>query len=86
MWTITGLSNITAVGISGQLADTNNARITTTDTSGITQTSTITITGFTTADNGGRVQCINLADSTVQGMATVSVGEWMLGIFIFFIK
>jgi hypothetical protein len=73
VWTITGLSGITAVQVTGQGAVNNNARITTTDTSGVTQTSTITITGFTTADNGGTVQCVNLADSAVEGMTTVSV-------------
>ena len=74
MWTITGLSNITAVWTGGQLAANNNARITTTDTGGLTQTSTITITGFTTADDGGTVQCINLFNVLVEGMATMSVG------------
>ena len=54
----------------------NNPRITTNDTSGVTQSSTITITGFTTADNG-TIQCINLADSRGQGMASISVGEWL---------
>ena len=74
VWTITGLSGITAVGLTGQLAATNNDRITTTDTSGVTQTSTITITGFNTSDNGGNVQCIDLNSIAVQGMATLSVG------------
>ena len=54
-----------------------SARITTTDTSGTTPSSTITITGFTTSDNGGTIQCINLADGSVQGIASISVGEWI---------
>ena len=73
-WTITGLSGITAVGTSGQLAANSNARIINTDT-GDPLTSTITITGFTTADNGGRVQCNELISGAVQGMTTISVGE-----------
>ena len=59
----------------GRSAANNNARITTTDTSGITQSSTITMIGFTTLDNGGTIQCIELANNSLQGMATVSVGE-----------
>jgi hypothetical protein len=74
-WTITGLSGITVSLDSGLAANNTNARITTTDTSGVTQTSTITITGFNTSDNGGNVQCINLADGAVQGMINVSVGS-----------
>jgi hypothetical protein len=74
-WTITGLSGITAVERRGQLAASSNARITTSDTSGITPSSTITISGFNTSDNGGNVQCINLADGAVQGMINVSVGS-----------
>ena len=75
MWTITGLSGITAVGSIGLSAANNNARITTTDTSGLTQSSTITITGFTTADYGGMVQCINQADASVEGKVTILLGE-----------
>ena len=76
LWTTSGLSGISVSGTTGQLAANNNVRINTTDTSGTTQSSTITITGFTTADNGGTIQCINQANSSVQGMASVSVGEW----------
>ena len=75
LWTISGLSGISATGTSGPFTANNNARITTTDTSGFTQSSTITITGFTTADNGGSIRCANLEDGSVQGMASVSVGE-----------
>ena len=53
----------------------SNSRITTIDTGGVTQSSTITITGFTTSDNGGTIQCIDLDDISVQGMASISVGE-----------
>ena len=74
-WNITGLSGISITLDNGLLAANNNARVTTTDTSGITQSSTITITGFTTSDNGGTVQCIEQADNSVQGMASISVGE-----------
>ena len=74
LWTISGLSGISVTRDTG-LSAANNVRITTTDTSGLTQSSTITITGFTTADNGGTIQCIDLADNSVQGMANISVGE-----------
>ena len=76
VWTITGFSGITGVESSGLSVANSNARITTTDTSGLTQSSTITITGFTTADFGGTVQCINQADSSVQGMVTILFGEF----------
>ena len=79
-WTISGLSGISVTGHSGRGIANNNPRITTTDTSGITQSSTITITGFTTADNGGTVQCIELNDGRVQGMASISVGERSCGV------
>ena len=74
LWTISGLSGISETRNTGQGAANNNARITTTD-SGAPPSSTITITGFTTSDNGGTIQCINLGDNSVQGMASVSVGE-----------
>ena len=77
VWTISGLSGISVTGNSGQLAANNNPRITTNDTSGITQSSTITITGFTAADNGGTIQCIELTDNSVQGTATISIGTSM---------
>ena len=75
LWTISGLSGINVTRESGLFAANNNPRITTTDSSGITQSSTITITGFNASDNGGNIQCINLADRSVQGMASISVGE-----------
>ena len=77
MWTISGLGRISVIGNIGLLAASSNARITTTDTSGITPSSTITITGFTMKDNGGTIQCINLADGKVQGKATISIGASM---------
>ena len=73
-WTISGLSGISVTRESGLLA-ASHSRITTTDTDGGTTSSTITITGFTTADNGGTIQCINVNDNSVQGMASISVGE-----------
>ena len=74
-WTISRLSGISVTDNTGLSAANNNARITTTDTSGGTQSSTITITGFTTADNGGTIQCIDLADGRLQGMASISIGD-----------
>ena len=74
LWTITGLSGIYARH-SGLTVANNNDRVTTTDTSGVTQSSIINITGFSTADNGGIIQCVNQEDGSVQGTATVSIGE-----------
>ena len=76
-WTIIGLRGITATKSTGLLTANNNPRITTTDVRGITPSSTITITGFTAADNGGTIQCIELADNSVQGKATISIGTSM---------
>ena len=76
VWTISGLSGISSVtGSNGLLAANYYARISTTDTSGVASPSTITISGFSTTDDGGNIQCINLADSSVQGMASISIGE-----------
>ena len=73
-WNISGLSGISATSATGLLAANNNSpRITTNDTRGITPSSTITITGFSAADNGGTIQCINLDDNRVQGVANISV-------------
>ena len=80
LWTISGLSGINLTRESGLLvANTwsSGPRVITTDASGVTQSSTITIAGFTTADNGGTIQCINLDDLSIQGMASISVGEWL---------
>ena len=77
VWTISGLSGISVTSNSGQLI-ANNARITTNDTSGVVQSSIITITGFTIADNGGTIRCIDQANSSVQGMASISIGEWLV--------
>ena len=73
VWTISGLNRISVTGTTEQFAGNNNSMITTTDTSGLTQSSTIT--GFTTSDNGGTIQCVNLADGSLQGVASIKVGE-----------
>ena len=77
VWTITGLRGITATKSTGLSAANNNPRITTTDTSGLTPFSTITITGFNTSDNGGAIQCIELADGSVHGKTNISIGTAM---------
>ena len=74
-WTINGLRMISVLDANARSAANNNDRITTTDQSGVTQISTITITEFSTADNGGTIQCINQHDLSTQGMATISVGR-----------
>ena len=76
LWSITGLSGISVPTIPTGLSIANsNPRITTTDSSSVTPSSTITITGFTTSDNGGTIQCVDLNDGSLQGMASTSVGE-----------
>ena len=57
----------------------NNPRITSNDTGHNTQigVSDITISGFSVSDNGGTIQCINLEDDSVQGVARISVGKWI---------
>ena len=75
LWIIDRLSGISATGTTGLSAANNNPRINTTDTSGAPPSSTIIISGFTTADDGGIIQCIALNDNSVQGMANISVGE-----------
>ena len=79
VWTISGLSGISVTRDTGMVV-ANHPRITTTDTSGVTPSSIIIITGFTTSDNGGTIQCINQANDSVQGMANISVGEWLFDI------
>ena len=74
-WTINGLSGISVTTQSALTAATNNPRISTNHTVGITPTSTITINGFSTSDNGGIIQCIDLHDNSVQGMITISIGN-----------
>ena len=59
LWTVTGLSGINAIEISSMKAASNNSRIATTDPSDSVQESTIIISGFTTADDGGTVQCLD---------------------------
>ena len=77
-WNISGLSGVRRTPSNGLGTAHSNPRITTTDTNGITSPSTITITGFTTSDNGGTIQCINLNDNSVQGMASIPIGERLL--------
>ena len=78
-WTFSGLSGIRVPRFpTGVEIAKNNSRITTTDTSGLTPSSTINITGFTTTDNGATIQCFEHANASVQGMASISVGEILL--------
>ena len=77
VWSISGFRSIVAVEESGLSAAQNNPRITSSDSSSITANSTITIIGFTVDDDGGTIQCINGVDSSVQGTATISLGEWL---------
>ena len=78
-WNIAGLSGISMGPFRARPAARNNPRITSNDTGGNSQVgvSVITISGFSISDNGGNIQCINMDDNSVQGMATISVGEWV---------
>ena len=76
-WTITGLRGISIPGpFRPRVVAETNPRITSNDTGGNSQVSVsvITISGFTTSDNGGTIQCINMRDGSVQGMATILIG------------
>ena len=78
-WNITGLSGINVPGpFNARNAAFANSRIMSNDTGESTQVtlSFITISGFSTADNAGIIQCVNLDDGSVQEMATISVGRW----------
>ena len=74
MWTISGLSGINGIAESTAQFAADNDRIFT-DTVGAPPSSTINITGFTTGDNEGIIQCVSQNDRNVRGMATISVGE-----------
>ena len=77
-WTITGLSGIYIQGpFLARHAAISNSRITSTDTGGDSQigVSNLTISGFSTSDNGGTIQCVNRDSNNTQGIATISVGE-----------
>ena len=57
----------------------NNPRITSNDTGDAMQidVSVITISGFSVSDNGGTIQCVNMVNRRNQGMATISMSEWV---------
>ena len=76
-WTITGLRRIDISGpFRSRVAAKNNHRITSNDTGGSGQVSVsvITISRFSAEDNGGTIRCINMADNSVQGTATILIG------------
>ena len=76
-WTITGLRGMDISGpFRSRVAAKNNPRITSNDTGGSSQVSVsvITISRFSAADNGGTIRCINMADNSVQGTATILIG------------
>ena len=78
-WTMSGLSGISRGPFLARIEAYRNPRITTNDAGDDVQTSEsgITISGFSRADNGGIIQCINADDNSTRGMATISVGEWL---------
>ena len=79
-WTTSGLSGISRGPFRARVEAIGNPRITSNDTGGNVQysVSRITISGFSISDNGGIIQCINANNSNVLGMASISVGEWLL--------
>ena len=77
-WNIAGLSGINIVGpFLARNAAFGNPRIKTNDTGSSVQldVSNLTITGFSTSDNGGIIQCVDRNNDNTEGMATISVGE-----------
>ena len=71
-WNITRLSGINIPGpFRIRIAAETNTRITSNDIGGDSQfdVTIIAISGFSTSDNGGTFQCINIEDGGIQGMA-----------------
>ena len=83
-WNIAGLSWINIPGpFLARPVALNISRITSTDSGGILQVgvSNIIISGFSTSDNGGIIQCVNMNNNSTIGMATISVGELVFGLW-----
>ena len=81
LWNITGLSGIdTTELLSARIAALGNPRISSGDIGDFNEfgDSDITISGFSAADNGGTVQCINKKDNSVQGTATILISTFMI--------
>ena len=77
-WSVTGLNGINIPGpFRPRSLFKTNPRITTNDTGGDSQfdATVMIISGFSISDNGGNIQCINMEDGRVQGMARISIGE-----------
>ena len=71
-WDITRLSGINIPGpFRIRIAAETNTGITSNNIGGDSQfdVTVIAISGFSTSDNGGTIQCINIEDGGVQGMA-----------------
>ena len=85
-WTTSGLSGISRGPFLARHEAYRNARVMSTDTGDTVQrhVSGITISEFSTSDDGGSIQCVNANDTKVQGMASISVGEWLCEIFGWF--
>ena len=86
-WNIAGLSGINIPGPFLARTEANrdfNDRFTSKDDGDDSQTmfSDISISGFSTSDNGGIIQCVNMDNNETRGMATVSVGEWVSSVYI----
>ena len=76
VWSIDSTSGeLAIVTDTGLAADRASPRITTSDTSGNVNTSRITINGFSEADNGTVISCIDRDDSSVQGTVLLSISE-----------
>ena len=83
-WNIAGLKGINIPGpFRARPVALENPRITSTDTGGTLQigVSVITISGFIASDNGGIIQCVNMGNNSTKGMATISIGELVRGLW-----
>ena len=77
-WTTSGLRGISRGPFLARIAAIRYPRITSPDNGEIQSSeSRITISGFNKSDNGGTIQCVNADNNNVQGMASISVGEWL---------
>ena len=77
VWTISGLDGMNNISNQSGQDVAGFHRITTTDRV-VTHSSTIAISGFTTADSGAMVECIDSSTNKVNGMANILVGELLI--------
>ena len=74
-WTLRGLPGRNAEKNTGVNLASYYSNLTTADTNSYTYPTSINITGFSMADNGGVVECVDQNSDRVEAIATIVVGE-----------